>query len=61
MGGFIMVFKNLKKVICVAFLLTMLSVPTLVYAASYSTTFDFIVSVEGSSRSFSKGNINPKR
>lgn len=52
-----MSFKKIKKLICIFSLVLSLSIPTMVYASSYSTSFSFLVSVEGDTRSYSAGKI----
>lgn len=52
-----MKLKRIKKGLCIISLALSLAIPTMAYAASYSTTFDFLVSVQGKARSFSGGKI----
>lgn len=52
-----MSFKKFIKLMCIFSLVLSLSIPTMVYASSYSTTFSFLVSVQGKERSYSAGKI----
>lgn len=52
-----MKLKRIKKGLCIISLALSLAIPTMAYAARYSTTFDFLVSVQGKTRSFSDGKI----
>lgn len=52
-----MKIKRIRNLLCIISLAVSLSIPTVVYAASYSTTFNFLVSVQGKERSFSAGKI----
>ena len=48
--------KTMKnKILATVLTCVLLLTPTIVYAASYSTTFNFLVSVTGKARSFSSG------
>ncbi len=47
-----------KKCIGLVILLSVLVVPNIIYAASYSTSYSFKNSVSGSARSYSAGKIN---
>lgn len=50
--------KNIiRKSILALALVIIMSLPTVAYAASYSTTFNFLVSVQGATRSYSAGKI----
>lgn len=49
-----------KKIICLVTIIVVLTAPMIVYAKSYTTTFNFVVATEGESRKFDKGSIKLK-
>lgn len=50
--------SQIRKALMIFVAFTLMAIPMLAFAASYSTSFELAYHLEGPSRSYSKGNLN---